>query len=539
MADPFKNREEIKAWLETQPRDVISVFAARAALRGIFRFSDLKVDSALLDNTSDWILIYFWATSVSLSAGAWPNVITPQYGQFAYMAAKFTETVADEITKNDSHTLANALYSASFAADTAIYKTNAARAASLACPSPDILLSQFDYAELSADKTSLINGKTAQQLAKTKLWSKTTIDFDKYIAKSWAVLKAFLLEKNEYWWVWTDWYEDRLRGNEDGPFTIPFVKDIELGIDPLNEEYGRNTLPVDFYPDPAKANTKIAEIIEAYKAQQKTLEQDTASETFEVNANGQIGRTTAQTSPILTDTPEQSDWYESLRDSALGMRDIGENALGRAARPVNSLIKALPESIGEARVAKLWPAANRIRKLKAAHERAAAGPEEYHPNLLGSEVVDDINQFVEVYNNFVVGDAGLSEKDRNTAGPQDPETEIEASEAATEAINTVLAHGLFTDDAKIVIQETVDESVEINSKLKEKSNLTVLEKLALDNTRREKENALRAIIMRVRDGEKYEKIEDGILAGIGLTIVGYVNLVWPALGGLVKTIFGL
>ena len=80
------------------------------------------------------------------------------------------------------------------------------------------------------------------------------------------------------------------------------------------------------------------------------------------------------------------------------MKEIGDNALGRAARPVNNVLNALPEDITDAKVALLWPAANRIRKLKAAHERANESGDDYHPNRLAAEVVDDIDQFVDVYN---------------------------------------------------------------------------------------------------------------------------------------------
>ena len=364
------------------------------------------------------------------------------------------------------------------------------------------------------------------------LWSVQTSGIYKSLTTDWVELKARLLSVDKNWWVWTDWYDDRLRGNAEKPFNLPFVKEVEIGGDFENGEYGRCTLPKEVYKDPAKANAAIAEMIEAYW-EREALQQDVIVETFAPNSEGIIDRTTTQTSPGLTDTPEQRDWYESLRDAALGMQEIGENALGRAARPVNNLIKAMPENMAEAKIAKLWPAANRIRKLKAAHDRAAAGPEDYHPNLLASEVIDDVDQFVEVYNNFTVGDAGLSEKDRNTAGPQDPDTEIKANEAATEAINIAREHGLFTEEADEVLTDTIAENQELISELKDGNALTVLKNLALDNTRREKENALLAIIRRVRDGKKYGKVEDGALLAMGAALYKAVEAGLPKLVGLV------
>ena len=531
--EDFRYHEQIRVWLETQSRGVISVFAARAALRVLPRLSrQIKKQEGKLP-LSAFSQSIFWATSVSLSSGNWMArsgglplgdagaTFAPIYAAAAY-AANFAATAhfKSDATKAAAH-------AADYAANSTIDATNASASTANAA-----------FGEYDRDRDFIMREESAQALAKTSLWSDQSTNAYKDLSQNWAELKSYLLTQNENWWVWTDWYEDRLRGNAEQPFKLPFVEEVEIGGDFENGEYGRCTLPKEFYKDPAKANAAIAEIIEAYWAKQGALDQDTTVETFGPNSEGIIDRTTAQTSPGLTDTPEQRDWYDSLRNAALGMKDIGENALGRAARPVNNLVKAMPEDMAEAKIAKLWPAANRIRKLKAAHDRAAAGPENYHPNLLGSEVIDDVDQFVEVYNNFVVGDASLSEKDSNTAGPQDPDTEIKASEAADDVIDIAREHGLFTQEAEEVLTETTAENQEIIAELKNGNPLTVLENLALDNTRREKENVLRAIIIRVRDSERYGKIEDGALKAIGTSIIAAISYGMYQLLPLVTRLFG-
>lgn len=356
----------------------------------------------------------------------------------------------------------------------------------------------------------------------------------KRLTRDWNRLKTHLLSLDQDWGVWTEWYEDRLRGIQDRPFTLPFVEDIEIGLDPENGQYGRITFPPEDYKDPAKVNAAIKKLIEDYRARQNLLEQDTTAETFGINADGKITRTTIETSAGLTNTPEQRDWYEALRQAALGMKDIGENALGRAARPVNNALSALPEDIGKAKVAQLWPAANRIRKLKAADERARASGDEYHPNRLGNEVVDDIGQFIEVYNNLVIGDVGLSAKDKSATGPQESETNAEIIHAANESIQAAIEHDLFMPDAQTVIEDDINEEHEIN----QKATPTILERLAQDNIRREKENAIRAIIIRVRDTKTYGDISTGAKMAIGAGIVAYVSAAMPQLLGLVMKIFG-
>ena len=132
----------------------------------------------------------------------------------------------------------------------------------------------------------------------------------------------------------------------------------------------------------------------------------------------------------------------------------------------------------------------------------------------------------------------IRDRDRNAAGPQDPDAEVKAINAATDAINTASEHGLFTENAQSVIKETIAESQEISTKLSNNNNLTVLEKLALDNARREKENALRALIIRVRDSERYKKIEDGVLAAIGPAVIAAVTYGMFQLLSLVMSLFG-
>ena len=65
----------------------------------------------------------------------------------------------------------------------------------------------------------------------------------------------------------------------------------------------------------------------------------------------------------------------------------------------------------------------------------------------------------------------------------------------------------------------------------------MLEKLARDNTQISIENAIRAIIIRVRESKQFGDFEEGFYKALGASIVGYVVLKWPQLVSMVTNLF--
>ena len=136
------------------------------------------------------------------------------------------------------------------------------------------------FAEYNLDHDFISSGKPAKDLAKIALWGNQTTIYDN-LTQNWTDLKSYLLAQDENWWVWTQWYEDRLRGNTQQPFTLPFVKDVEIGVDFEKGQYGRCTLPEKIYEDPSKANAAIAGIIEDYWERQKSVQDNDVSDNIE------------------------------------------------------------------------------------------------------------------------------------------------------------------------------------------------------------------------------------------------------------------
>ena len=97
------------------------------------------------------------------------------------------------------------------------------------------------------------SGGTAIDLALQGLWP-PDFEFESHaIGQHWSKLKSHLFLLNQEWEVWTDWYEDRLNTTS----TMPFNEMTEIGGEIEKGEFGRVTLPLEMYDDPASANFEI------------------------------------------------------------------------------------------------------------------------------------------------------------------------------------------------------------------------------------------------------------------------------------------
>lgn len=532
MAVP-EHVNDVETWLETQPRDALSVFAIRSALRAVPYYVNLKretfQESFRVPEPSVVILKDLYALATAISCVYWPS-----------------KTISLSILKQSKSLSLDAPW-VNGVVDT-VLATNAEDAAASALSAFATASGFNPLNECAPDIEFLERGGSARKLLEETLWH--TDDIANFylpasMLSNWLNLKEYLIKlEGQEWTVWTDWYEARLKGE-------PFIEEIEIGVSREfgsgafgqgsygGQKFGRVTFPVEDYKDPSIINPKIKAMIEEYWARQESLKQDVSAESFAIDDDGQVDRITSQTSPELTDTPAQRDWYESLRQSAVSLQDLGDNALGRAARPVNNLLDALPEELTEAKVARLWPAANRIRRLKSAHDKAIALGDEYHPNLLSTEVVEDIDQFVGVYNNLLVGDTNLALADQKALGPRDQSEIIEANNIAVEIINDAIDYDLLTDEAKAVLGEVEQENLELEKIKNESGDLSILEQLALDNNARINDNAIRALIIRVRDSKLYNNKGTIFATAVAGKILEYTMSKLPSLVNLIRPLFGL
>jgi hypothetical protein len=192
----FNDRTIFKNWLQSQPREVLTLLAARAALR-VLPFAQM---GKCEDYRGRLVLPLFCAGSVAWSAAKYPALETDLAARAAdalaatfsnpAMAARLRPFFSPEIFF--SHRLANA-------------SDDSSRAA--------LLLAMSGKADAAAaiqrDAAAKASGKLVPDILACKLWPGAR---PRWIAQLWKELKQDLLAAQEDWDVWIDWYEARLQG---------------------------------------------------------------------------------------------------------------------------------------------------------------------------------------------------------------------------------------------------------------------------------------------------------------------------------------
>lgn len=468
----LKTRDEIRAWLEGQPRDVIAVFAARAALRAVPAFHELFHDSRLKRSPDAIILPSLWAMATALSAGINPD-----------RAVELSAAAA---------TAAYAAHAA--AAHAAAYAAHATAGFAAA-------------AAITYDSDIIAAGGTANDLACSPLWpgGKTPNN----LSDQWDELRQNLLSLDPNWSVWTDWYEARLRG-------APLIEAIDI-FDPENGLYGRVTFPSEVYENPTEHLAKLKAVIDEYWAGQ--LEQDAAAETFELTPDYNIVSSTQVSSLALTATPEQREWYEELKDAVSGALTQGENALGPAHAPLRGLAAALPAALEDGRVPRVWRRANNLRRVLDAHDRIA-GTEEFSQARLSAETADAVRDVVETFNNFRIGDAGLMAVEQNAPSPQETESQQAGLADITPLIEDAIEQNIVQGEAVLELTDIVHDLSEIEV------HNRIMDRMQAEQTRRTFGNFMRPVLSGMR------KLTSAI--GISAAARAFLDWVTPHAATIIK-----
>ena len=282
MVEQFKNHEEVELWLKNQPYDVRCVFVARAALRAVPVFDNLLEGKNQGQKVENIILFPLWSISLALSVGMWPNNLR----KLRNVIFASTSKSADVADHADSMVVALAIDAAIAAARMAI---DVKASGGINVATNAIVQLDFDalydnslynermavYHEYTTDHKFIKSGKLAKDLALQPLWAGTADDnADSFLAgyiKKWERLRSHLRNIDQNWEVWTDWYDDRLKGDEQHKFLHPYVEQVEIG-NPQTRKFGRVTLPSKYYENPAKANAIIKQVIEDYLINGEKLE---------------------------------------------------------------------------------------------------------------------------------------------------------------------------------------------------------------------------------------------------------------------------
>lgn len=443
-----KKTEEYANWLEQQPREVLSLLASRNALRVLPILRPILATEAFGDGQR-LFLSALWATAIANSAATWG--VSSVNRLSAANAAQSAAKAANEVAGYD-HEAASALYSSAYAANLIAHPmvdapSNALNASIRAANS--FRSAAFDAAQF--DINQFRSGLSAQKLITLPLWPQNKIPPKLDIA--WLDLQSELLELDKNWRVWIDWYDGLLVGN------TPIVEEIEIG-DHAKDIYGRATFPPEMYQDPPNLNAALKKVINDYWAkQQEALSQDPVAEVFDANNAGQIDLATLSIGQGLHLTPIQEDWYAALRDTVTTALEAGQQ-LGQTKTPLEKFLEVLLQDMEQARVARLWPRANKLRRILDKHEKAARS-EDFSLDKLETETAIDLKGVVGAYNNLRINDPNLITADENAKSPQEVDELQAQNETLQPIIKEAISEKIVTTEAAEVLNESADTLSEV------------------------------------------------------------------------------
>lgn len=349
MADMTFNREELEAWLKTQPREVPTIIAARAALRVLPLLSN-AVESRV-DAASAVVLPSFRAAALPWTASSLAADSSKLLGSKASSSSVRFVTYA---ALSDDNLVVASARAAALVADSPdavfVLAINAAAAAFFA---DDALIADVPIAKATraavvdatktavaasdgvlSDREHIEAGGSAASLAVKPLWHAEPVP--KELASSWNRLRTQLLKRDEGWDVWSDWYDARLQGS-------PANVDLEVA---------RVTLPENLWDQgPAAVNARIRELIDKHElkniaAEAKDLEQRPAPYGFSWK-NGRIEAEPMREAPL--DLSIAEDILDELRQKgAAALAGLtGNHADPRLIETVSSFLECIQGAASE------------------------------------------------------------------------------------------------------------------------------------------------------------------------------------------------
>jgi hypothetical protein len=259
---------ELETWLHQKPRQVSVVVAARSALRAVPVLSNVGAlhKEGMGEAGRTLVLPVFRALAVAWTAGAYSSHTTPseklrEAAKAAYRAVDAIHMVAADAERKtvfgekfiipEYHSVSGVLdaaagatfAAASSAAGSASFGTQAAQAASMAMRTDptgvgrrvgqkavsvarDVAVrlavdapgskagrvrAMMQEEATAKDREMIDKGLSATELAFLPIWPDKVPN---WVETRWAELKRLLMDADENWEVWTEWYEARLKGRK-------------------------------------------------------------------------------------------------------------------------------------------------------------------------------------------------------------------------------------------------------------------------------------------------------------------------------------
>jgi hypothetical protein len=242
----FASGEAATVWLARQSDDVAVVFAARAALRVLPTITFSNWPGTRRETTRDTMLRVLLRVFRAV-ATAWAVAAYPSHRTILNDAARSALSGLGDIKAPF------AIRAAAYASATATGEADAVSRAStvIGCALDAAASRGFEAFKLllealAADASLLDQRFSTVTLANSQLWPRQIPD---WVRASWDELRFTLIDADENWEVWIDWYEERLAGENKSP-------DVEIARVGIDDSIWRQ--------EPSAVNAYIRRVLEEY-----------------------------------------------------------------------------------------------------------------------------------------------------------------------------------------------------------------------------------------------------------------------------------
>jgi hypothetical protein len=257
----FKDRKQLEAWLDGQPREVAIAMAWRSAARVFPLLAGEKPDAAILP--------VLRAIAVSRFAAVWPNHETEKVQSAADSAASAAGSAAFS-ADSTADSAASAAYSAAFSADSAAnsaaYSAANSAAYSAASAANSAAVSAAYSAAIWGQVTKdarLAEAKGVDALNQAPLWFSLGPEVSEshppdWVVEEWVALKNQLRSqpRKDFWNVWLGWCDDILHGMSE------LNRDIEFARLFGHPDAGVEITKDDWKAGPSVVNPKIRQVLD-------------------------------------------------------------------------------------------------------------------------------------------------------------------------------------------------------------------------------------------------------------------------------------
>ena len=264
-------KDQLRTWLADKPADIAVAIGTRVALRVVPAVCHY-VGANPAKHATEIILPIFCCVTGPWFECMWPNRTMPYYSFSSKTDSGPPGQLNTRAAFGASHAAFHACYSRSDASSPADYSVSAAEWANKTSYAD----ANFIWAEITADADVVETGLSSDIVMRRPLWNS---DIPEWVSTNWEMLRSSLLDLDENWHVWTDWYEDRLRGANQLE-SRALIEELELKRIQALSTHSRE--------GPSVVNATIARLEIEYRA--KTPPQRTAVIEVQYGDDGKLHR---------------------------------------------------------------------------------------------------------------------------------------------------------------------------------------------------------------------------------------------------------